>query len=65
MNRFELFLAMVEGRKVTLKGAFAGFFYTGYIQSIQLEDGSGFKFNVTIRLENNTTETVFVNTKNN
>ena len=42
MNRYELFTAMIEARQVTL-GA-----HTGYIQSIQMEDGSGHCFNIVL-----------------
>jgi hypothetical protein len=44
MNRFEMFSAMINRQVVALKG------YTGTIQKIELEDGSGHNFNVTLRL---------------
>lgn len=40
MNRYELFAAMIERKLINLKGV------TGFITSIELEDGSGHCFNV-------------------
>lgn len=48
MNRFELFNAMVNRDLVALSG------YIGLIQGIQLEDGSGHCFNVTLLVGNRT-----------
>lgn len=42
MNRFELFNAMVNRKEVTLRGV------TGKIVQIELEDGSGHNFIVTL-----------------
>ena len=43
MTRQELWEAMVNKTLVTIKGL------TGYIQAIQMEDGSGYSFNVTLK----------------
>ena len=54
MNRFELFVAMVNRQSVTLNGR------TGLVLGIELEDGSGHCFNVKMLLPNGTRCTVFV-----
>lgn len=46
MNRYALFDAMVTSKVVTLKDV------VGRIQSIQMEDGSGYCFNVTMSVKN-------------
>lgn len=54
MSREQLFDAMVHLRSV----AHAGYWWK--IQTIQLEDGSGFCFNVTLARESGHSKTVFV-----
>jgi preprotein translocase subunit YajC len=52
-----LFQLMAKSKIVTISG------FTGIIQSIEMEDGSGFCFNVKLRIEwgaNPQSETVFV-----
>lgn len=48
MNRFEMFDAMISRKIVTL--SMRGLHYTGLINAIEMEDGSGHNFNVTIFL---------------
>lgn len=45
MNRFDLFDAMVNGRTVTIVSP-SGMTRVGKIMSIQMEDGSGYSFNL-------------------
>ena len=56
MSRHELWEAMLQRKQVMLRG------FVGLIQSIQMEDGSGYCFNVTMtnRLG---TKTVFIRCK--
>lgn len=54
MNRFEMFAAMINRQDVTIGKV------TGKIVRIELEDGSGHKFNVDICTYNNEIKTVFV-----
>lgn len=46
MNRFDLFDAMVNGRFIVLTKQNSQKIYSGKILSIQMEDGSGYSFNL-------------------
>jgi len=60
INRFELFLAMVDRKRVRLYSNATGEWHSGHIAAIQLEDGSGYNFNVTLQLDTFKSVTVFV-----
>jgi hypothetical protein len=59
MNRFELFNAMVNRKHIIITDSARHEVHGGYITAIQLEDGSGMCFNVTIG-ENGQSHTIFV-----
>jgi antibiotic biosynthesis monooxygenase (ABM) superfamily enzyme len=56
MSRHELWEAMLQRKQVMLRG------FVGLIQSIQMEDGSGYNFNVTMTNRFGT-KTVFIRCK--
>lgn len=58
MNRFELFNAMLTGTPVSLVCHLGA--VRGWVQAIQMEDGSGYCFNVTLSTADRGTITVFV-----
>jgi hypothetical protein len=56
MSRNQLFNAFVSRQLVTIGNV------TGYINALELEDGSGKCFNVTLAIGSNQTRKVFVRT---
>lgn len=66
MDRFELFNYFVNGYEFHFVKYGTNNFpihLSGKIQSIQLEDGSGYKFNVTVQLPDRSVVTTFVRCK--
>lgn len=62
ISRVELFNAMVKRSKVMVKNH-QGRLIRGVINSIQMEDGSGYSFNVTICKDDCSNEVVYMRVK--
>ena len=46
--RLQLFISMCHGTEITIKSIVDGLNYTGIVQKIEREDGSGKRFMVTL-----------------